>query len=462
MAYQRNVSCIDQQRQIQRPVTASPRLRLLCCVLAGFCVCDTTAVRAQEPWEKSRRAGADAREHGQYREARRWLEEARSEAPFEAGDLRRADFDDELAAVCQVLGDEREAERLYADAQNVLDLHPGDGNDIRAVVLGGIGLFRIRQGRLSEAEKALGAALESGRKAFGEHDVRMATVQSAMAQLYLVEEKPRSAEPLLQAAIDVLKKNGRASHAHDLVVAEVALGALYTMDGRYPAAESALLEAEETARPLGDSTPELAVILTNLADLYRVEGRSSRGVPLLRRAQAMYTTAFGADSPRVAEILLDRSIDDIFSNKPGLAEESILQALNTLRRANGPDHTAVALGELRLAQAYILERKYTEAERLLDHAVEVQQRTYPEGHQLVAETLEQLAELHRLENHFPEAEALYRRAIAAYEKIGPPGAPSLAITLREYAKLLRTTRVPEAKALEKRADGLASEIRAFR
>lgn len=461
MAYQHKIlCCLYQQMRLKRSILVQVCRLTLCCVLIGFWVCETSLVLAQESWEESRRAGAAARDHGQFGEARHWLEQARTQASFDNADLRRADLDDELAGVCQVLGDESAAEHLYADAQTVLDKHPGDGDDVRAIVFGGLGLFRMRQGRLTEAEKVLDIALANGKRAFGERDARLATVQSAMAQLYLVQGRPSDAESLLHVAISVQRK-GASSGTRDLLVSEGALGTLYMMEGRYPEAESTLLDAQNAARDFGDSLPELAGILAALADVYRLEGRASRGAPLLKQAQAIYTTAFGGDSPRVAEILLDRSIDDISANKPTVAEDTLLPALDILRRANGPEHTAVALGELRLAQAYTLQRRYPEAEHLLDHALAVQERTYPQGHQLVADTLVHLAEVHRLQNHFPEAESFYRKAIAAYEKLGTPNAPNLAFTLRQYAKLLRTTRVPEAKALERRADGLRGTSQAF-
>jgi tetratricopeptide (TPR) repeat protein len=460
MAYQYKILYYFRLAPMRGPALALVRRLMLGCTLLECCLCVTPSASGQELWEKSRRAGADARNQGRYGEARHWLEQARAQAAFEPADLRRADLDDELAGVCQVLGDDLEAERLYTDAQAVLARHPSDGDDVRAIVLGGLGLFRMREGRLTDAEVVLNTALSSGKKAFGERDVRMATVQSSIAQLYLVKGEASKAEPLLQTAIEVQRK-GASSSARDLLISEGALGTMYLMEGRYPEAESTLTDAQNAARRFGDSPPELAGILASLADVYRLEGRASRGEPLLKQAQAIYTTAFGADSPRVAEILLDRSIDDLSANKAALAEDVILQALGILRRVNGPEHTAVALGELRLAEAYKLERKYTEAEQLLNHALAVQERTYPQGHQLVADTLIQMAEVQRLQNHFPEAEISYRRAIAGYEKIGALNTPNLAFTLRQYAKLLKTSRAQEAKALERRAEGMRSAPQAF-
>lgn len=213
---------------------------------------------------------------------------------------------------------------------------------------------------------------------------------------------------------------------------------------------------------LGKSYPAWAGTLAALADLYRLEGRSSRGEPLLKKAQAIYEAAFGPDSARVAEILLDRSIDNIAAKKLSVAESEINQALDILRKTGGPEHPTTALAEFRLAQVYTVEEKFSEAESLLQHALSVRQKIYPEGHFLIAECLLQLAEVERLELRHPDAEQHYREAIALYEKTGNTGAPGLAAALRQYAKLLRTNRAEEAKALEKRAEKVSRGVEAFK
>jgi tetratricopeptide (TPR) repeat protein len=414
---------------------------------------------ANSPWEESRRNGATAREQGQYAEARRWFETALTQAEFDDADLRRADLDDELAAVCEVIGDEAAADRLYSDALTILAKHPNDGADVRSIVLGGLGMFRARQGRLRDASDALEKAFAITNAIHGGRDPRLASLQSSLAQIDVMEGKLADAESLLQSAVKI-QKTAPDSVPSERIASEVALGTLYMTEGRYSEAESILSQANEEASRLAKSYP-WGGTMAALADLYRLEGKSSRSEPLLKRAQAIYAAAFGPESPRVADILLDRSIDSLAAKKSLIAESEIDRALEILRKANGREHPTVALAEFRLAQAYTQQSRYAEAEPLLRHALSIEERMYPEGHLLIADCLLQLAELERLRHRYPDSEQQYRNALTAYEKAGNPGSAGLAVALRQYAKLLRTSRTEEAKALEKRAEGLRRSVETF-
>ncbi len=206
-------------------------------------------------------------------------------------DLRRADLDDELAGKRQLEGDQAAAEEFYRDALSILEKHPDDGADVRARVMGGLGLFRARQGRIDEAKEILEKALAGASAALGERDNDTASLKSCLGQIYIMQGRAPDAESLLKDAVEI-QRAGHASVA-DRVVSEAALGAAYTQEGRYSTAEPILQQAVEEARELGESHPTYGSALTALADLYRVEGKQARLEPLLRKAQAIYTAAFG-------------------------------------------------------------------------------------------------------------------------------------------------------------------------
>jgi tetratricopeptide (TPR) repeat protein len=376
----------------------------------------------------------------------------------EGQDLRRADLDDELAGKRQLEGDPAAAEEFYRDAVSILEKHPDDGADVRARVMGGLGLFRARQGRIEEAKNILDKAMAGASAAFGERDVRTASLKSCLGQIYLMQGRAAEAESLLKDAVEI-QRAGSASLA-DRVVSEAALGATYTHEGRYSAAEPILQQAVEEAGELGESHPTYGSALATLADLYRVEGKQARLEPLLRKAQAIYVAAFGPKSPRVAEIMLDRSIETMNEKKFALAETELGEALDILRK-QGANHPTVAVGEARLAKVYTQQGRYREAKTVLEHALPILEMTWPGGY-LLADSLYDLAQVERLEKDYAAAELGYRKAIVAYETAGAAGSQGLEMALRQYASLLRTNRADEAKALERRAEGLRKSVQAFR
>jgi tetratricopeptide (TPR) repeat protein len=432
------------------------RVLAICCAFGA----DTWA----DSWEDLRRNGDLAREQGRYREARQYLETALAELDQETGletpDLLHAALDHELAGVCNSLGDSARAEFLLVEAQNIIETHPEANAGLRSSVLGGMGMFRASQGRLKEAKELMERGLAS-RQSLGERDTGTATMKSGLGQIYMLSGNLADAERLLQSAVEVHRARLPARNL-DRIVSETSLGTVYVLEGRYQAAEVVLQQVSEEARQMGESHPAYAATLTVLADLHRLKGDVARREPLLRKAQAIYEESLGPQSMRVAETLLDMSIDLAANNKFTLAEADISRALNIFRKARGEEDPMLALGEYQLAKVYLQQRKYAEAEALLKHALSIQEKTWPDGHYAIGDTLYQLAEAQRLQRRYADAELQYKAAIAVYEKSSPSQSRGLAVALQQYARLLRTRRTDEARILEKRAQDLKRTIQAFR
>ncbi len=348
-------------------------------------------------------------------------------------DLRRADLDDELAGKRQLEGDDAGAEELYREALSILEKHPDDGADVRAKVMGGLASFRARQGRIDEAKTILQKALAGATAALGERDIRTASLKSCLGQIYIMQGRAQEAESLLKEVVEI-QRAGSASVA-DRVISEAALGSAYTQEGRYSTAEPILQHAVEEARELGESHPTYGSALTTLADLYRVESKQARMEPLLRKAQAIFTATFGPESPRVGEVMLDRSIESMNEKKFALAETELGEALGILRK-QGANHPTVAIGESWLAKVYTQQGRYGEAKTMLQHALPILEMTWPDGY-LLADGLYELAQVERLEKDYASAELDYRKAIVAYEKAGAAGSQGLEMALRQYASLLQ-------------------------
>jgi tetratricopeptide (TPR) repeat protein len=434
-------------------------------VIIFACGAISSTMSASDSWEVARRNGGSASELGNYQDARRFLEASLAaldkQPPGGDKDLQHAELDDELGNICQILGDMTEAERLYSDAENILRTHAEIAPGVRAIIWGDIGLFRARQGRLAEAAAMLETSLASSRGVLQEGDIGTAELACGLGQVYTVQGKVGEGERLLLESLDTFQKRLPFGHM-DRIVTKSSLGTLYMTQGRYPEAEHAMQEAVNEARQRGESQPVYAALLASLADLYRLERNPARGEPLLKKARSIYEAAFGPDSPRAAEVLLDISIDNTSAKKYAVAEKDVSKALDILRRKLGPEHPTVALAEFRLANVYAGQGRYREAAPLLTHAIAVQERTWPDGHFLLADSLFQLAEVAKEDGRYGEAEVHYQRAIAVYEKAGRAGAGGLAAALRGYANLLRHGRKEELKAVEKRAQEAQRSLQAFR
>jgi len=83
-------------------------------------LCIIQVASGNDSWDESRRNGTIAREQGRYPEAKRFLEAAVARLS-DPKDPRRADLDDELASVYELLGEWGAAEHAYRDALTIIE-----------------------------------------------------------------------------------------------------------------------------------------------------------------------------------------------------------------------------------------------------------------------------------------------------------------------------------------------------
>ncbi|WP_422641108.1 tetratricopeptide repeat protein, partial [Tolypothrix tenuis] len=126
---------------------------------------------------------------------------------------------------------------------------------------------------------------------------------------------------------------------------------------------------EVTKNLLGESHPDIATSLNNLAELYRSQGRYSEAEPLY------------------------------------------VKALELTQRSLGELHPSFATSLNNLALLYLSQGRYSEAEPLYVQALELMRRSLGESHPFVATSLNNLAELYRFQGRYSEAEPLYVQAL---------------------------------------------------
>jgi tetratricopeptide (TPR) repeat protein len=131
----------------------------------------------------------------------------------------------------------------------------------------------------------------------------------------------------------------------------------------------------------------------------------------------------------------------------------VKRALAIYEKAFGPDNSDVARLLNNLAEVYITQGRYDDAEPLQKRALAIREQVLGRDHPDVAESLNNLANLYQIKGRYADAEPLYVRVLANYEK-APRGAnyPSIATPLNNLARLYWTQgRYAEAETLDKRA-----------
>jgi tetratricopeptide (TPR) repeat protein len=198
--------------------------------------------------------------------------------------------------------------------------------------------------------------------------------------------------------------------------------------------------------------PDVAIRLSNLAQLLKATNRLAQAEPLMRRALAIDEKSCGGDHPRTAIELNNLAQLLQVTNRLAEAEPMMRRALAIDEKGNANDPLRVAIDLNNLARLLQDTNRLAEAEPLYRRALEIDEKGYGFDHPHVAILLNNLARLLQDTNRLAEAEPLMRRALTIWEASLGSDHPSVAAALNNLAQLLKdTNRQAEAEPLMRRA-----------
>ena len=206
--------------------------------------------------------------------------------------------------------------------------------------------------------------------------------------------------------------------------------------GRYQQAVTIGAQVSELARNLwGDSDPQYAATLNNLAEAHRALGNFGVAEPLHLKALEIRRKALGESHPDVANSLngLGSLYQDVGRTKE--AEQMLRQALEIRRQTLGEKNPQYATSLSNLAGLYHRLGRYADAEPLLRLAVKIDHSVYGEEHPEFASDLHNLASLYSDMGNYPLAEDLFLKALQIRVKTFGEVHPATAATLTGIAHL---------------------------
>jgi tetratricopeptide (TPR) repeat protein len=177
--------------------------------------------------------------------------------------------------------------------------------------------------------------------------------------------------------------------------------------------------------------------MLNLATLYRVESKAERAEPLLRKAAKIYSDT---GDPRLAGALSEMGLIALRRGKYAIAETNLTQALDMLTKAFDPEHVSVGLVEASLAEVYLKERDYSNAELFIRRALEKERRFLDDASFEVAKSFLIAAQIEEKQNRRSEADTDYRKAIALYGNVIGDDHPEALHARELYSRFAKTAR----------------------
>ena len=310
----------------------------------------------------------------------------------------------------------------------------------------------VRHGRLADAEKAYLEAIEEAKKTPGDLP-RQPMLLNSLAAVYSMEGRYPEAESLCQRAITIL---GASVSPADPALANI-LNTLATVElhfGQYSKAEQYVQRAIATdTQHLPDRSAELLADYTTLGVALCARGKCKQADQVLRQGLQICMEGPACQVVTVAARSALAGVN--VSRKRYLeAEQNYRKALEILELDAGPSNAIEAPILSDLAMLYADTKQFSKAEATGRSALEIASKELSDS-DAAAKAALALGQALAGQGRFEAAEPYFKQEVTIHERAQGPKSVEYALALQQYAQFLRKNkRISEASLLETRAHEL--------
>jgi tetratricopeptide (TPR) repeat protein len=188
-------------------------------------------------------------------------------------------------------------------------------------------------------------------------------------------------------------------------------------------------------KQLGSTHEDIAVVLTNLANVYFEDNEPELSEQNHQRALTIRTQAFGEVDATVAQSLYNLAVlyDDMVQYEKAI--EYYERAIKIWNVTIGPAHPYVANGLNNLANIHLAMGNYAAAEELHSHSLAIRKLIYGRVHAEVARSLINMGALYVKQSAYEKAKPVYTEAVSVAEKLFGPSHPQVAMLLYSLANI---------------------------
>jgi tetratricopeptide (TPR) repeat protein len=318
----------------------------------------------------------------------------------------------------------------------------------------------VEERDLAGAEQAARRGLTVAENSLEVSGSLLAMANVALGSVLQLEGRYSDAEPIYRHALDLVENavgpnEPSESQEYDpaLMDAMYGLTEFLVTKGDYKGAEELQRRVLDLTERVMPDSPLLAASLVSLADILREKGNYLDARPYYERALKIEEAIFGRDHLSVATTLNNLGLLLHTTGDYAAAEEFERQALAIREHALGMDHPLVAVSLNNIAGLLRVRADDVGAEQLYRRALAIHEKTLDNYD--IAIDLDNLAQVVSPE----EAGPLYRRAIDLEEQIGPPDNARLAVFLHNYASFLAESGdIDQAEQLYRRALAIDEKV----
>jgi serine/threonine protein kinase/Flp pilus assembly protein TadD len=308
-----------------------------------------------------------------------------------------------------------------------------------------LGLLRIDQERLPEAERLVRDGLAMTQRHVPAGDSALAKATTALGRVLEERGAYDQAVPVLEEAVKLSSKEGAVNP--DLAAALNELASVHFYAGRYPIADSLFRRVLQMHRQLhGDRHPLVADDLINIGAVQQDLGYYTEAEKLERQALEINQAYYGGDHPQMAHNLTVLGRTLINEKRYDEAVEALEKALPIEERAYGPVSRQVASALNELGNAAMKREQYDAAEPRFRRMVDIYRAVYNNHHYLIGIALSNLAGVYVARKEYPRAEQYYNEAIQMFAATLPADHLNMGIAQIKLGRaLVRERRFSEAE-----------------
>ncbi len=345
----------------------------------------------------------------------RGVEQARTldNEPAVQADLYRT-----LGGILQKLGQFRQADVVLKTALERRQAVYGKGSEASAESLIELGLLRVDQAELVDAESLIRRGLDDTRTA-NAGPLALARATAALGHVLEARGSYDAAITANEEAVRLFALGGDTGAGATAALGQLADSHYYA--GHYDIADGINQKVLEASRQLyGGQHPKVADVLINLAASQTDRGRYAEAEPFYRQALDSLTAYYGADHFRAASAMtmLGRAL--VYQKKMDEGVPLLRRALAIQERVNGPIHPRVASAVNDLGSAALQQDRLDEAEAYFQRMKDIYGQVYEGEHYLQGIAISNLASVLFAKKRYDRAEALFRDAIGIYERTQSP------------------------------------------
>jgi tetratricopeptide (TPR) repeat protein len=360
----------------------------------------------------------------------------------------------DLAGLHQQTGNFLAADMYFRQALEILRVNPGEDHVNYAVALHGRAAVLHAVGELAEAEKLLEQALRILRADTSSPDPRALEVRRGLALLHASRADYLLAEDILKQTVQGYERLLGPEHPA-LIPTLTDLGRIYEAMGDLVACGPVLRRVRTIKlRVHGEGSLAHALDLVVASNLARLQGDAALAETRAQQALAIARGVLPAGDVGLIEFQRSLALACQAQRKYQQAEQLLDAALTVTVAALGPQHTCTALRHSDLGALYALSGRHPEAGRRLEQAADIIWVAQGEDHAEHAAARRILGQHYQAQGQYSQAEKAFEKMTEATRRTAGENHPAVAACLQNLAELHRAckdlTRAAEyyCKALE--------------